>query len=71
MGRNFFRRWAMSSKSFEEGFKQCFKKSSYKTEEIAKAYMEKARQSSGHELRIYKCKICNEFHLTHKKERKS
>ena len=70
MGCNFFKRWAMSSKSFEKGFKQSFKEFSYKTEEIVKAYMEKARQSSGHDVRIYKCDICKEFHLTYKKERR-
>lgn len=69
MARNFFKRWAMSSKSFEEGYSQCFKKSSYKTEEVATAYMEKARQSSGHNLRIYKCDVCHQYHLTHKKDR--
>lgn len=69
MSRNFFKRWAMSSKTYEEGFAQCFKKSSYKTEEIAKAYMEKAQQARNHKLRTYKCKVCHQWHLTHKKEK--
>jgi hypothetical protein len=71
MSVSFFKRWAMSSKTFEEGFRQCFKKSSYRTEEIAKAYLEKAKQKSGHDLRIYKCNICHQYHLTHKEKRGS
>ena len=70
MSYRFLNRWAKTTKTLRQGYRQCFKKSSYKTEDRAKLYAEKAMEKTGQTLRVYHCNICKEYHLTHKGNRK-
>lgn len=45
-------------------YKQCLKKKRYSTFRLAKKVAKISLDKRGAELRIYKCDICNGFHLT-------
>lgn len=64
---SFFKRWAMSSRSYDEGLSECYKKSRYKNNTIAEMYKQKAETARNVQLRVYKCDVCQGYHLTKKK----
>ena len=66
-----FERWKRTTVTVEQGWGKCFRKGSYKTKEIAEAYKLKSEQRTpGIVLYIYKCKVCNQYHLTKQKQAK-
>ena len=60
----YIKRWANSSATLDEGYKQCFSKKAYPTEKLAKESINKRKDKIKHSLRYYKCEICSQFHLT-------
>lgn len=64
--RNKERKREVIRKYGESGLRQCGKKMRYDTRDIASDIALKRSIESGIELRVYKCPICNGWHITHK-----
>jgi hypothetical protein len=68
LNKNFFKRWAMSSKTLDSGYNECYKKSRYRTKDIAEMYKQKAEAARPVALRVYSCNVCSGYHITKKGE---
>jgi hypothetical protein len=64
---SYIKRWSKTTKTIEEGWKQCFKKKAYSSLDLAKQVANKRMDEAGPELFVYACRICGEFHITSKK----
>lgn len=63
-----FGRWLRSNTTVDEGYRPCFSKAAYRTEKLANEVLDRRQQSSSAKLRIYKCDICFNWHLTKKEK---
>lgn len=50
-------------------YEQCGKKNRYKSESEAKKYAARLSQMRGYPIRVYFCKFCRGFHLTHQPDK--